>query len=79
MAGHKLAREFNYKEETYTLIELSQFLLKLNNLIFPIQICIIPMLRDTADGHISSFNHLRIKVAEILTLKLINGEEINLF
>ena len=27
------------------------------------------MLRDTAaDGHISSFNHLRIKVAEILTL-----------
>ena len=38
------------------------------------------MLRDTAaDGHISSFNHLRIKVAEILTLKLINGEEINLF
>lgn len=38
------------------------------------------MLRDTAaDGHISSFYHLRIKVAEILTLKLINGEEINLF
>ena len=38
------------------------------------------MLRDTAaDGHISRFNHLQINVAEILTLKLINGEEINLF
>ena len=38
------------------------------------------MLRDTAaDGHISSFNYLRINVAEILTLKLIKGEEINLF
>ena len=46
MGGHKLARQLNWKEETHTLIELSQFLLKLNNLIFPIQICIIPMLRD---------------------------------
>lgn len=36
------------------------------------------MLRDTA-AMVIFRAYLRIKVAEILTLKLINGEEINLF
>lgn len=37
------------------------------------------MLRDNVDGHISSFNHLRIKGRGNLNTQLINSEEINLF